>query len=119
MKHFHLHRSIALFAFLLIAHPFSHAGGRPGLRHQPADSLRPQTHEEYYEKLFDKLPPQPVKPPLLPGRRLSATTFPNIDISQDASPQNEPSVRISHADPNHVLAAWRDFRTGVTPAVRR
>ncbi|MBI3766221.1 MAG: exo-alpha-sialidase, partial [Ignavibacteriales bacterium] len=44
---------------------------------------------------------------------------PNINVSQDTSPQNEPSVKISHKNPNRVVAAWRDFRTGVQPAVRR
>jgi hypothetical protein len=45
--------------------------------------------------------------------------FDNINISNQADPQNEPSVRISRKNPNRVVAAWRDFRTGVTPALRR
>jgi hypothetical protein len=45
--------------------------------------------------------------------------FTNVDISQNTAPQNEPSVRISHANPNIVVAAWRDFRLGTNPAVRR
>jgi hypothetical protein len=46
-------------------------------------------------------------------------TYPNVNIPLDTNPQNEPSVRISHKNPNRVVAAWRDFRTGVNPAVRR
>jgi len=45
--------------------------------------------------------------------------FDNINISNDPAPQNEPSVKISRKNPNRVVAAWRDFRTGVTPALRR
>jgi Secretion system C-terminal sorting domain len=47
------------------------------------------------------------------------TNFNNYNISNESSPQNEPSVKISRKDPNRVVAAWRDFRTGVNPALRR
>ncbi|MEN8224565.1 MAG: T9SS type A sorting domain-containing protein [Bacteroidota bacterium] len=40
--------------------------------------------------------------------------FVDYNISYDSSPQNEPTVRISRADPNVVVAAWRDFRLGWT-----
>jgi Secretion system C-terminal sorting domain len=45
--------------------------------------------------------------------------FGNYNISDDQAPQNEPSVKISRKDPNRVVAAWRDFRTGVNPPLRR
>jgi hypothetical protein len=45
--------------------------------------------------------------------------FDNINISNEPAPQNEPSVRISRKNPNRVVAAWRDFRTGVNPPLRR
>ncbi len=54
----------------------------------------------------------------VPGRQV-LSIFDNIDISEDQYPQNEPSVKISRKDPNRVVAAWRDFRTGVNPALRR
>ena len=47
------------------------------------------------------------------------SSFDNINISGDPLPQNEPSVMISRKNPNRVVAAWRDFRTGVSPALRR
>jgi hypothetical protein len=47
------------------------------------------------------------------------SSFDNINISNQSAPQNEPSVRISRKNPNRVVAAWRDFRTGVSPALRR
>ncbi len=47
------------------------------------------------------------------------SAFDNIDISGNTAPQNEPSVKISRKDPNRVVAAWRDFRTGVNPPLRR
>lgn len=43
----------------------------------------------------------------------------NINVSADTFPQNEPSVKFSAKYPNRVVAAWRDFRTGVNPAIRR
>jgi hypothetical protein len=54
----------------------------------------------------------------MPGRQI-LSVFDNINISDDPYPQNEPSVKISRKDPNRVVAAWRDFRTGVNPALRR
>lgn len=47
------------------------------------------------------------------------SNFDNYNISNESAPQNEPSVRISRKDPNRVVAAWRDFRTGVNPPLRR
>lgn len=38
--------------------------------------------------------------------------YTNYNISNEDTPQNEPSVRISRTDPNIVVAAWRDFRLG-------
>jgi len=45
--------------------------------------------------------------------------YPNVNISNNPLPQNEPSVKFNAKYPNRVLAAWRDFRTGVSPAQRR
>ncbi len=45
--------------------------------------------------------------------------YPNINITNDSFPQNEPSVKISRKNPNRVVAAWRDFRTGINPPLRR
>ncbi|MCX6165395.1 MAG: T9SS type A sorting domain-containing protein [Ignavibacteriae bacterium] len=45
--------------------------------------------------------------------------YTNINVSVDTFPQNEPSVKFSAKYPNRVVAAWRDFRTGVSPAIRR
>jgi hypothetical protein len=45
--------------------------------------------------------------------------FTNINLTNEAYPQNEPSVHISRVNPNIVVAAWRDFRLGYSPAVRR
>jgi len=42
-----------------------------------------------------------------------------INISNDRFPQNEPFVKISRKNTNRVVAAWRDFRTGISPAIRR
>ncbi|MCG6914944.1 T9SS type A sorting domain-containing protein [bacterium BMS3Abin03] len=47
------------------------------------------------------------------------TDFLNIDISKNLFPQNEPSVKISRVNPYRVITAWRDFRTGVNPPLRR
>ncbi|HYQ87640.1 MAG TPA: T9SS type A sorting domain-containing protein [Bacteroidota bacterium] len=86
----------------------------------PLDSLSIISHEKYFEQFY-RLNPQLLgrpSPPILHGPS-STVTFPNVNISGDTFPQNEPSIRISHKNPNRMVAAWRDFRTGVNPAVRR
>src|SRR5438128_2154643 len=57
--------------------------------------------------------------PLVYNTDENSVVYTNVDISANTAPQNEPTVRISHKLPNRVVAAWRDFRIGVTPAVRR
>ena len=72
-----------------------------------------------YQKWMEKFPHSfvPLNPP---GNNPEIITdFLNVDISNDPAPQNEPSVKISRNDPNRVIAAWRDFRTGVNPPLRR
>ncbi len=79
-----------------------------------------KTHDEYFEEQYNNKPS--IYNNLLPFTKSPLSPFvtvPNINLSVNSSPQNEPSVRISHKDPNKMLAAWRDFRTGVNPAVRR
>jgi hypothetical protein len=83
-------------------------------------SAQNKTHEELFEELLrGKTGTITPVPPPNPLRFSGSPIFPNVNISADTAPQNEPSVRISHKNPNRVVAAWRDFRTGVTPAVRR
>lgn len=60
-----------------------------------------------------KLPPVGMT---IPAHR---SLYENYDISRDSFPQNEPSVKFNARYPQNVVAAWRDFRTGVDPAVRR
>ncbi len=48
-----------------------------------------------------------------------SSVFQNVNISRDSFPQNEPSVKISRKDPNRVVAAWRDFRRGVSNPTNR
>ncbi len=49
----------------------------------------------------------------------SSVLFTNYNISEDSAPQNETSVKISRKNPSRVVAAWRDFRRGVSPANRK
>ncbi len=62
-----------------------------------------------------------IEVPESPVSAYSPLPYPyvNYNISNDIYPQNEPSVKFNAKYPNIVLAAWRDFRTGVTPALRR
>ncbi|MCE1164066.1 MAG: T9SS type A sorting domain-containing protein [Bacteroidetes bacterium] len=62
-----------------------------------------------------------VNPPVAPSGNYAILPYPytNLDLSNDSFPQNEPSVKFNAKYPNYVLAAWRDFRTGVLPALRR
>ena len=45
--------------------------------------------------------------------------FTNINLTVNSLSQNEPSVRILRTNPNIVVAAWRDFRLGISPPIRR
>ena len=76
-------------------------------------------HELNIEQWLQKFPHSftPLNPPGNKPEFIS--DFLNINISDDPFPQNEPSVKISRSDPNRVVAAWRDFRTGVSPPIRR
>lgn len=53
------------------------------------------------------------------GSRYQSLLLNNVNISIDSFPQNEPSVKISRKDPSRVVAAWRDFRRGVSNPTNR
>lgn len=48
-----------------------------------------------------------------------AAVFVNQNLTLNALPQNEPSVKFSTKDPNIIVVAWRDFRLGIDPPERR
>jgi hypothetical protein len=74
-------------------------------------------HEVYNDYNAHLVIPPYVYYPPTPDNPL---VFTNVDISNNSpAPQNEPSVRVSRKNPNRVVAAWRDFRIGFNPAVRR
>jgi hypothetical protein len=106
-----------LFASLIINSAFLSESGKTG---QPflriGDSLKivsPDIHPEYYYGNSN------TNIPFINSYKFTNSVFPNINISRDSFPQNEPSVKISRKNPNIVLAAWRDFRTGISPPLRR
>ncbi len=82
-------------------------------------SIFDSPHELNLERWLRKFPHSftPLNPP--GSNPEFITDFLNVNISNDPFPQNEPSVKISRSDPNRVVAAWRDFRTGVNPPLRR
>jgi hypothetical protein len=86
--------------------------------------LSAQTLEDLFRKPLEENPEPWLKKmhrdetSFGPGVQM-LSVFDNIDISNNTAPQNEPSVKISRKDPNRVVAAWRDFRTGVNPPLRR
>ncbi len=71
--------------------------------------------------VFNDYNPNLVIPPYVyyPPSFDNPLVYSNVNISNNTAPQNEPSVRISRKNPNRVVAAWRDFRIGYNPAVRR
>lgn len=71
--------------------------------------------------VFNDNSPNLIVPPYVyyPPTTDNPLLFSNVNISSNTAPQNEPSVKISRKNPNRVVAAWRDFRQGTTPAVRR
>jgi hypothetical protein len=82
-------------------------------------SIFDSPHEKDVIRWMNKFP-HSFKPLNPPGQNPDfITDFLNLNISNNSFPQNEPSVKISRVDPNRVVAAWRDFRTGVNPALRR
>ncbi len=78
------------------------------------DSLHPHDAQTDYNPNL-VIPPYVYYPPLPDNPLL----YPNVDICVNTAPQNEPSVKISHKNPNRVVAAWRDFRINYNPAYRR
>src|SRR5258708_5355006 len=81
----------------------------------PADSLFSLPHERYFQKLYDRTSGTQHLMPVPRRMQQTTTSFPNINLSINDSAQNEPSVKISRVHPNRVVAAWRDFRTGMNP----
>lgn len=55
-----------------------------------------------------------ARPIVVPGNAVQGdiALYPNINLTNDPLPQNEPSVRICRQNPDIVVVAWRDFRLG-------
>jgi hypothetical protein len=117
-------RFLVCSAILLIARAIpAEAGGgtqqRNGVPQQAGDTLFSRPHDIFPEELMKQMPrPGSGRMPFSTGAAPSSL-YPNVNVSVDTFPQNEPSVRISRKHPNRVIAAWRDFSTGVNPAIRR
>jgi hypothetical protein len=84
-----------------------------------SDSSSLKSHDIHPELFYDESFLNRYKLPFTASFKLTNSVYPNINISRDTFPQNEPSVKISRKNLNIVVAAWRDFRTGVDPAIRR
>jgi hypothetical protein len=73
-----------------------------------------------YKSYSDDLHAIFIKPSLPYGQNtIDAPVFINQNLTLNPLPQNEPSVRFSTKDPDIIVVAWRDFRLGVDPSVRR
>jgi len=83
------------------------------------DSLVLRPHDMYTDEWLRKFPHSFAPIDFESGYSNLPPVFVNLNLSQNTAPQNEPSVKISRKNPNRVVAAWRDFRTGVNPALRR
>ena len=83
-----------------------------------SDSLYSKPHDVYPDELIKQIPHSDYPPGVTFGST-DSPPFNNINITQNTAPQNEPSVKFSRTVPGTVVAAWRDFRTGVNPAIRR
>lgn len=86
-----------------------------------AGFMKDSTWLHHSHDVFNDYRPNLVTPPYVyyPPTSDNPLTYTNVDITNNTAPQNEPSVRVSRKDPNRVVAAWRDFRIGTNPAVRR
>src|ERR1051325_4735673 len=109
--------AIALSAIPLLAP--AGAQIQPGTSSQTGDTLYSRPHDIFPEELMRQMPRStPRSTPLSTGAA-TQSLYQNVNVSVDTFPQNEPSVKISRKHPNRVVAAWRDFSTGVSPAIRR
>jgi hypothetical protein len=109
--------AIALSAIPLLAP--AGAQIQTGTSPQTGDTLYSRPHDIFPEELMRQMPRStPRSTPLSTGAA-TQSLYQNVNVSVDTFPQNEPSVKISRKHPNRVVAAWRDFSTGVSPAIRR
>lgn len=83
------------------------------------DSLILRPHDIYPDEWLERFPHSLIPIDFNPKYSDLPSNYTNVNLSQDTAPQNEPSVKISRKNPNRVVAAWRDFRTGIFPPLRR
>jgi hypothetical protein len=101
--------------FLLITNFKFQSSGSDNNSIAPIDSLK--SHDVYNDYRPNLVIPPYVYYPPTPDNPL---IYNNVNISNNPPfPHNEPSVKISHKNPNRVVAAWRDFRISYNPAFRR
>jgi hypothetical protein len=115
---------IGLFTILITSINFIYRSSEGRIRTQQveinhSDTLFSKPHDVYPDELIKQIPHSDYPPGVTFGSSDVPAPFDNINISQNTAPQNEPSVRFSRFSPGRVVAAWRDFRTGVSPAIRR
>ncbi|MBL7128499.1 MAG: T9SS type A sorting domain-containing protein [Ignavibacteria bacterium] len=108
-------KKIILYGFILSISLITFSNVFSGTK----DSLILRPHDLYPDEWLDRFPHSFIPLDVDPGYSNPTSVFINVNLSQNTAPQNEPSVKISRKDPNRVVAAWRDFRTGINPALRR
>lgn len=106
--------SYVLFISFYAIPPLSNASGNP-LNKSDSNSI---IIKNYPSENDLKLVPAGDKP-LSTDEALTKAVYQNINVSNNSYPQNEPSIKISRKNPDRIVAAWRDFRTGVEPANRK
>jgi hypothetical protein len=121
------YRFLTAFGLILILiTSLSFVLNSPGGRERNGKALRVRTdtlfskpHDVYPDELIKQIPHSDYPSGVTFGSTPTSLVFNNINITQNTAPQNEPSVKFSRIVPGTVVAAWRDFRTGVNPAIRR
>ena len=83
------------------------------------DSLIFKPHDLYPDEWLQRFPHSYTPIDFYPKYSALPSNYQNVNLSQDSAPQNEPHVKISRKNPDRVVAAWRDFRTGIYPPLRR
>jgi hypothetical protein len=74
-----------------------------------------KSHDFHYNEWVSEKPPIFLEDFIFMGEVPFISDYLNINVSSNPAPQNEPSLKISPLDPNNIVAAFRDFRTGMNP----
>ncbi len=106
----------ALIFFIIVSFKFDSGSGTGNF----IANIRGNSPKNFHEVFNDYNPNLIIPKYILYPSSDNVLVYTNVNISNNSpAPQDEPAIKISHKDPNRVVAGWRDFRIGSNPAIRR